>query len=71
MQRRDETDEIQAEAAWERTRFSHPINARHQQSIDTRHQQSINTRPQQSIDTNNTTSIDNRPIPKTTVSKKR
>ncbi|KAF3598149.1 hypothetical protein DY000_02021342 [Brassica cretica] len=60
MQKRDDTDQIQAEAAWERTRFS--------QSIDTRHQQSIDTLPQQSIDTNNTTSIDNRPIPKTTVS---
>ncbi|KAF3521934.1 hypothetical protein F2Q69_00048294 [Brassica cretica] len=60
MQKRDDTDQIQAEAAWERTHFS--------QSIDTRHQQSIDTLPQQSIDTNNTTSIDNRPIPKTTVS---
>ncbi|KAF3568012.1 hypothetical protein DY000_02015685 [Brassica cretica] len=36
MQRRDETYQIQAEAAWERTRFSHPIEAHHQQSIDTR-----------------------------------
>ncbi|KAF2580106.1 hypothetical protein F2Q68_00005369 [Brassica cretica] len=34
MQRRDETDQIQAEVAWERTRFSHLIDARHQQSID-------------------------------------
>ncbi|KAF3508730.1 hypothetical protein F2Q69_00003498 [Brassica cretica] len=73
-----EVETIQAEAAWERTHFSHPINARHQQSIDTRHQQSINTRhqqsidtrPQQSINTNNTTLIDNRPMPKTTVSEK-
>ncbi|KAF2546906.1 hypothetical protein F2Q70_00021902 [Brassica cretica] len=62
MQRRDETDQIQTEAAWERTRFS--------QSIDTRHQQSIDTRRQQSIDINNTTSIDNHPIPKSTVSEK-
>ncbi|KAF3493732.1 hypothetical protein DY000_02055544 [Brassica cretica] len=54
MQRRDDTDQIQAEAAWERTCFS----------------QSIDTRPQQSIDTNNTTLIDNRPIPKTIVSEK-
>ncbi|KAF3600478.1 hypothetical protein F2Q69_00035494 [Brassica cretica] len=60
MQKRDDTDQIQAEAAWERTHFS--------QSIDTRHQQSIDTLPHQSIDTNNTTSIDNRPIPKTNVS---
>ncbi|KAF3577847.1 hypothetical protein DY000_02029698 [Brassica cretica] len=62
MQKRDDTYQIQAEAAWERTRFS--------QSVDARHQQSIDTLPQQSIDTNNTTSIDNHPIPKTTVSEK-
>ncbi|KAF3583190.1 hypothetical protein F2Q69_00029499 [Brassica cretica] len=62
MQRRDDTYQIQAEAAWERTRFS--------QSIDTRHQQSIDTRRPQSIDINNTTSIDNHLIPKTTVSEK-
>ncbi|KAF3582726.1 hypothetical protein DY000_02030731 [Brassica cretica] len=62
MQRRDDTDQIQAEAAWERTRFSQSTDTRHQQSIDTRHPQSINI--------NNTTSIDNRPIPKTTVSEK-
>ena len=62
MQKRDDTDQFQAEAAWGRTRF--------RESIDTRHQQSIDTLPQQSIDTNNTTSIDNRPIPKTTVSEK-
>ncbi|KAF3523820.1 hypothetical protein F2Q69_00047311 [Brassica cretica] len=59
MQKRDHTDQIQAEAAWERTR-----------SIDTHHQISIDKRPQQSIDFNNTTSIDNHPIPKTTVSEK-
>ncbi|KAF2538177.1 hypothetical protein F2Q70_00003131 [Brassica cretica] len=70
MQRCDETDQIQAEAAWERTRFSHPIDREIHPSIDTRHQQSINTRDQQSIDNNNATSIDNRPIPKTTVSEK-
>ncbi|KAF3545174.1 hypothetical protein DY000_02005963 [Brassica cretica] len=63
MQKRDDTYQFQAEAAWERTHSS--------QSIDTRHQQSINTRPQQSIDTNNTTSIDNRSIPKTTLSEKK
>ncbi|KAF3588710.1 hypothetical protein F2Q69_00030094 [Brassica cretica] len=60
MKKGDDTDQIQAESAWERSRFS--------QSINTRHQQSIDTLPQQSIDTNNTTSIDNRPIPKTTLS---
>ncbi|KAF3540777.1 hypothetical protein F2Q69_00021686 [Brassica cretica] len=59
MQKRDDTDQIQAEAAWERTR-----------SIDTRHQQSIDKRPQQSIDINNTTSIDNHSIPKNTVGEK-
>ncbi|KAF3593580.1 hypothetical protein DY000_02020475 [Brassica cretica] len=52
---RDNTDQIQAEAAWERTR-----------SIDTRHQQSIDKLPQQSIDINNITSIDNLPIPNIT-----
>ncbi|KAF3582423.1 hypothetical protein DY000_02031238 [Brassica cretica] len=53
MQKRGDTNQIQAEAAWERTR-----------SIDTRHQQSIDKLPQQSIDINNTTSIDNHSIPK-------
>ncbi|KAF2575035.1 hypothetical protein F2Q70_00002759 [Brassica cretica] len=62
MQKRDNTDQFKAEAAWERTRFS--------QSIDTLHQQSIDKCPQQSIDINNTTSIDNHSIPKTTVSEK-
>ncbi|KAF3485233.1 hypothetical protein F2Q69_00052860 [Brassica cretica] len=52
IQKRDDIDQIQAEASWERTRFS--------QSIDTRHQQSIDKLPQQSIDINNTTSINNR-----------
>ncbi|KAF3557945.1 hypothetical protein F2Q69_00012363 [Brassica cretica] len=51
MQKRNDTDQIQAEAAWERT-----------QSIDTRHQQSIDKLPHQSIDINNTTLIDNNPI---------
>ncbi|KAF3530940.1 hypothetical protein DY000_02037463 [Brassica cretica] len=59
MQKRDDTYQIQAEAAWERTRL-----------IDPRHQQSIDKYPQQSIDINNTTSIDNHSIPKTTVSEK-
>ncbi|KAF2531498.1 hypothetical protein F2Q70_00030831 [Brassica cretica] len=54
MQKRDDTDQIQAEAAWERTRFS--------ESIDTRHQQSIDKLPHQSIEINNTTSIDNHSI---------
>ncbi|KAF3537000.1 hypothetical protein F2Q69_00022715 [Brassica cretica] len=62
MQRRDETYKIRAEAAWERTRFSHPIDKAIRPSIDTR-------RPQ-SIDINNRTSIDNHPIPKTAVSEK-
>ncbi|KAF3576453.1 hypothetical protein DY000_02030626 [Brassica cretica] len=62
MQKRDDTDQIQAEAAWERTRFS--------ESIDTRHQQSIDKLAHQSIEINNTTSIDNHSISKTTVSKK-
>ncbi|KAF3559015.1 hypothetical protein F2Q69_00013118 [Brassica cretica] len=53
MQKRGDTNQIQAEDAWERTR-----------SIDTRHQQSIDKLPQQSIDINNTTSIDNHSIPK-------
>ncbi|KAF3500404.1 hypothetical protein F2Q69_00041734 [Brassica cretica] len=66
MQRRDETYQIQAEAAWERTRFSHPIDREIRPSIDTRHQQSIDTRHQQWIDNNNATSIDNSPILKTT-----
>ncbi|KAF3484570.1 hypothetical protein F2Q69_00052853 [Brassica cretica] len=52
MQKRDDTDLLQAEAEWERTRFS--------ESIDTRHQQSIDKTPQQSIDINNNASIDNR-----------
>ncbi|KAF3580894.1 hypothetical protein DY000_02030944 [Brassica cretica] len=60
MQKRDGTDQIRAEAAWERTRFSHPIDRAIRPSIDTLHQQSI--------DNINATSIDNRPIPKTTVS---
>ncbi|KAF2581698.1 hypothetical protein F2Q68_00004954 [Brassica cretica] len=62
MQKRDDTDQFQAEATWGRTRFS--------ESIDTRHQQSIDNLPQQSIDINNTTSINNHPIPNTTVSEK-
>ncbi|KAF3555025.1 hypothetical protein F2Q69_00014018 [Brassica cretica] len=62
MQKRDNTDQIQAEAAWERTRSIKSINTRHPQSID--------NLPQQSIDINNTTSIDNHPIPKITVSEK-
>uniref|UniRef100_M4F1N3 Uncharacterized protein n=1 Tax=Brassica campestris TaxID=3711 RepID=M4F1N3_BRACM len=62
MQKRDDTDQFQAEAAWERTHSS--------QSIDTRHPQSIEKLPQQSININNTTSIDNHPIPKTTISEK-
>ncbi|KAF3586637.1 hypothetical protein F2Q69_00027412 [Brassica cretica] len=62
MQKRDDTDQFLAKAAWERTRSS--------QSIDTRHPKSIDKIPQQSTDINNTTSIDNHPIPKTTESEK-
>ncbi|KAF3599196.1 hypothetical protein F2Q69_00035041 [Brassica cretica] len=62
MLKRDGTDQIRAEAAWERTHFSHPIDRAIRPSIDTHHQQSI--------DNNNATSIDNHPIPNTTVSEK-
>ncbi|KAF3516349.1 hypothetical protein DY000_02060044 [Brassica cretica] len=62
MQKRDDTDQFQAEASWEINRFS--------QLIDTRHPQSIDKHPQKSIDINNTTSIDNHSIPKMTVSEK-
>ncbi|KAF3607758.1 hypothetical protein DY000_02048857 [Brassica cretica] len=62
MQRHDETDQNRAEAAWERTRFCHPIERESRPSIDINHSTSI--------DINNTTSIDIRPIPKTTVSEK-
>ncbi|KAF3588291.1 hypothetical protein F2Q69_00030413 [Brassica cretica] len=54
MQRRDETDQNQAASAWERTRFSHPIDRESCLSINI----------------NNTTSIDIRPKPKTTISEK-
>ncbi|KAF3537745.1 hypothetical protein F2Q69_00023534 [Brassica cretica] len=37
MQRRDETDHNQAEAAWERTSFSHPIDRESHPSIDINH----------------------------------
>ncbi|KAF3528244.1 hypothetical protein DY000_02039667 [Brassica cretica] len=62
MQRRNETDQNRAEATWERTRFSHPIDREIRPSIDINHSTSI--------DINNTTSIDICPIPKTTVSEK-
>ncbi|KAF3578710.1 hypothetical protein DY000_02031437 [Brassica cretica] len=62
MQIRDETDQKRAEAAWERTRFRHPIDRAIPPSID------IN--PSTSIDSNHTTSIDIRPKSKITVSKK-
>ncbi|KAF3547637.1 hypothetical protein DY000_02009289 [Brassica cretica] len=62
MQRRDETYQNRAEAALERTRFSHPIDKESRPSIDINHSTSI--------DINNTKSIDIRPIPKSTVSKK-
>ncbi|KAF2535466.1 hypothetical protein F2Q68_00020619 [Brassica cretica] len=62
MQRRDGTDQIRAEAASERTRFSHPIDRAIRPSIDTHHQELI--------DNDHATSIDNHPIPNTTVSEK-
>ena len=62
MQKRDGTDQNRAEAAWERTRLSHPIDRAINPSMDTHHEKSI--------DNNNATSIDNRPIPNTTVSEK-
>jgi len=62
MKRRDETDQKRAEAAWERTHFSDPIDRAIPPSID------IN--PSTSIDINHTTSIDIRPKPKSTVSEK-
>ncbi|KAF3512113.1 hypothetical protein F2Q69_00007090 [Brassica cretica] len=54
MQRRDETDQKRAEAAWERTHFSHPIDRVIPPSIDI----------------NPSTSIDIRPKPKITISEK-
>ncbi|KAF3573503.1 hypothetical protein F2Q69_00059809 [Brassica cretica] len=62
MQRRDETDQNRAAAAWERTRFSHPIDRESHPSIDYNHPKSIGI--------NNTTSIDIHPIPKTIVNEK-
>ncbi|WZZ60385.1 hypothetical protein YC2023_060492 [Brassica napus] len=61
-QKRDGTEQVQAEVAWEITRISLLIHRAIRPSIDTLHQQSINN--------NNETTIDNRPIPNTTVSKK-
>ncbi|KAF2542930.1 hypothetical protein F2Q68_00030905 [Brassica cretica] len=62
MQRPDETDQNRVEAAWERTRFSHPIDREIRPSIEINHSTSIYIK--------NTTSIDILPIPKTTVSEK-
>ncbi|KAF3597250.1 hypothetical protein DY000_02022495 [Brassica cretica] len=62
MQRRDETDQHQGEAAWGRTRPSHPIDRASRPSID------IN--PSTSIDVAHTISIDIRCKPKTAVSEK-
>ncbi|KAF2546545.1 hypothetical protein F2Q70_00022608 [Brassica cretica] len=45
MQRRDETDQQQAEVSWERTRFSHPIDKANRPSIDNNLPSSIDTRP--------------------------
>ncbi|KAF3594459.1 hypothetical protein DY000_02022157 [Brassica cretica] len=49
MQTRDETDQIRAEAAWERTRFSHPIYRAIRPLIDTHHHQ-IDRQQQCNID---------------------
>ncbi|KAF3567405.1 hypothetical protein DY000_02017153 [Brassica cretica] len=57
MQRRDETDQLRSEAAWGRTRSSHPIDRASRPSID------IN--PPTSIDVAHTTSIDIRSKPNT------
>ncbi|KAF3529509.1 hypothetical protein DY000_02040400 [Brassica cretica] len=62
MQRHDETDQLRSEAAWGRTRSSHPIDRASRPSID------IN--PPTSIDVAHTTSIDIRSKPNTTVSEK-
>ncbi|KAF3570230.1 hypothetical protein F2Q69_00058710 [Brassica cretica] len=74
MQRRDETDQNRAEAAWGRTRFSHPIDRAIRPSIDRAIRPSIDRairpsidiNPSTSIDVDHTTSIDIRPKPKTT-----
>ncbi|KAF3574179.1 hypothetical protein F2Q69_00059700 [Brassica cretica] len=58
LQKRDEADQKRAEAAWERTYFSHPFDRTSRPSID------IN--PSTSIDID----IDILPIPKSTVSEK-
>ncbi|KAF2581010.1 hypothetical protein F2Q68_00005114 [Brassica cretica] len=78
MQRHDETDQKRAEAAWERTHFSHPIDRAIPPSIDINPSTwidinpltSIDINPLTSIDINHTTSIDSRPKPKTTISEK-
>ncbi|KAF2574651.1 hypothetical protein F2Q70_00002896 [Brassica cretica] len=62
MQRRDDTDQLRSEAAWGRTRSSHPIDRASRPSID------IN--PPTSIDVAHTTSIVIRSKPNTTVSEK-
>ncbi|KAF3596321.1 hypothetical protein DY000_02022994 [Brassica cretica] len=60
IQRRDETDQKRAEAGWERTHFSHPIDRAIPPSID--------ISPSTSIDINHTTSIDIHSKPKKVVS---
>ena len=62
MQKRDETDQHQGEAAWGRTRPRH--------SIDIARRPSININPSTLIDVAHTTSIDIRSKQKTTVSEK-
>ena len=48
MQKRDDTDQIQAEAAWERTRFRKLIDTRHQKSISFLNNRSTSTIPHRS-----------------------
>ncbi|KAF3564591.1 hypothetical protein DY000_02015695 [Brassica cretica] len=66
MQKRDGTDQIRAEAAWERTRLSHLIDRAIRPSIDTHHTSierrrppSIDSRQPPSMDMHHHTSIDN------------
>ncbi|KAF3564344.1 hypothetical protein DY000_02015934 [Brassica cretica] len=58
MQKRKGTNQIRAEAAWERTRLSHPIDMAICPSIDTHHT-SIDRRRPPSMDMHHHTSIDN------------
>ena len=59
MQRRDETDQHQAETCWERTRFSHPFSRVNRPSIDDQHPSSIDIRPKQPSTVSAKTQYDN------------